>query len=166
MPRLIIKGTIINFPESAASPSWAPAVIETVEALTDAVNSISATYDVAPQAQNIDAQNSATNVDLNNLSFPSSDVRAVTIFYSVYRKTEDSGPPDGQEVAESGTLEMTYNNANPITQKWEMSRVFQGDGHITFSVSDQGQVSFTTSALSGVNHVGIVTYRALAVLNV
>jgi len=165
MPKLLIKGTIINFPESAASPNWAPAVIQTVEALTEAVNSISATYDVAPQAQNIDANNSATDVELNNLSFPSADVRAATVFYSVYRKTQDSGPPDGQEVSESGQLEIVYNQSNPVNQKWEMSRVFQGEGYISFSITDQGQITFTTTALSGINHTGIITYRALAVLN-
>src|SRR6478736_9868096 len=111
MPIITIKGTEIDFPDSAASPNWAPSIIETVEALAEAVNSISASFDVAPQAQNIDANNSSSNFDLNNLNFPSSDVRAATIYYTVWRKTDNSGPPDGQEVTEAGTLEISFNNS-------------------------------------------------------
>lgn len=165
MANITIKGTTIELPSSGSSPNWAPAIVEAFEALADAVNSISATFDVAPQAQNIDANNSSTNVDLNNLNFPSSEVRAATIYYTVYRKTDNSGPPDGQEVTEAGTLEINYNNAYPITQKWEMARVYEGEAYISFSISDLGQISFSTTALTGTNHTGIVSYRAISILN-
>lgn len=165
MSKITIKGTVINLPTSGSSPNWAPAIIEAIEALSDAVNSVAATYDVPPQAQNIDANNASTNVDLNNLSFPSVDVRAATIYYTVYRKTEDSGPPDGQEVTEAGTLEINFNDSNPITQKWEMIRSYGGDGLITFAVTDLGQITFSTTALTGINHTGIVSYRAISILN-
>jgi hypothetical protein len=165
MARIIIKGTIIDLPASGGSPNWAPAIIEAIEALADAVNSITATFDVAPQAQNIDANNSSTNVDLNNLTFPSTDVRAATIYYTVYRKTDNSGPPDGQELTEAGTLEVNFNNANPITQKWEVVRTYEGEGQVTFLMTDLGQIQFSTTPLTGVNHTGIISYRAISILN-
>lgn len=165
MAKITIKGTEIDLPVSGSSPNWAPAIIEAIEALADAVNSVTATYDVPPQAQNIDANNSSSNVDLNNLSFPSADVRAATVYYTVYRKTEDSGPPDGEEAVEAGTLEINYNDSNPVTQKWELVRSFQGDGKISFNITDLGQVQFSTTALGGINHTGIVSYRAISILN-
>jgi len=166
MSKITIKGTTIDLPTSGSSPNWAPAIIESIEALADAVNSVAATYDVPPQAQNIDANNSATNVDLNNLSFPSSDVRAATVYYTVYRKTDNSGPPDGQELTEAGTLEINFNDSNPVTQKWEMVRLFQGEGQVSFSITDLGQIQFSTTALTGINHTGIISYRAISILNV
>jgi len=166
MPRIIIKGTPIDFPNSGASPNWAPAIIEAIEALTDAVNSVTGTYDVAPQVQNIDANNSSNNVDLNNLNFPSSDVRAATVYYSVYRMTEDSGPPDGQELTESGTLEINFNDSRPVNQKWELVRSGQGEAQISFNITDLGQIQFSTTALTGINHTGIISYRAISILNV
>lgn len=165
MPVIIIKGTPVNFPDSGASPNWAPAVIEAVEALADAVNSVTATFDVSPQVQNIDANNSSTNVNINNLSFPPTDVRAAIIFYSVSRVTEDSGPPDGQEVSEEGIIEISYNGSDPVTEKWEIVRSYQRDAQITFSITDLGQVQFSTTPLTGINHTGILSYRALATLN-
>jgi hypothetical protein len=165
MAQITIKGTTFNLPASGSAPNWAPVILEVLEALSDAVNSVTATYDVAPQAQNIDANNSSNNVDLNNLSFPSSDVRSATIYYTVHRITEDSGPPDGQEVTEAGTLEISYNDSNPVTQKWEMVRSGQGDASIDFNITDLGQIQFSTTALTGINHTGIVAYRAIAILN-
>ena len=165
MSKITIKGTTIVLPTSGSSPNWAPAIIESIEALADAINSVSATYDVPPQAQNIDLNNPATNLDLNNLSFPSADVRAATIYYTVYRKTANSGPSDGQELTEAGTLEINYNASNPSFQKWEIVRVFQGEGQITFSITDLGQIQFSTNTLPGINHTGIVSYRAISILN-
>lgn len=165
MPTIIIKGTPIEFPSSGASPNWAPSVIEAVEALADAINSVTATYDVPPQVQNIDANNSSSNVNINNLNFPATDVRAATIYYSVYRKTENSGPPDGQEVTEAGQLEISYNASRPVTQKWELVRTGQSDALIDFNITDLGQIQFSTQPLTGISHTGIISYRAIAILN-
>jgi hypothetical protein len=165
MPTIIIKGTPIEFPSSGASPNWSPAVIEAVEALAEAVNSVTATYDVAPQVQNIDANNNANNVNINNLNFPATDVRAATVYYSVHRQTEDSGPPDGQEVVEAGLLEINYNESRPIGQKWEIVRTGQSDALIDFNITDLGQIQFSTQPLTGISHTGIISYRALAILN-
>lgn len=164
MPLIIIKGTPVNIPESGASPNWAPAIIEAFEALSEAVNSVTATYDVPPQVQNIDANNSSNNVNLNNLNFPSSDVLSATIFYSVLRQTDNSGPPDGQDLNEAGTLEINYNAGRPVGLKWEIVRTFASDAKIEFNITDLGQVQFSTTPISGINHTGSISYRAIAIL--
>lgn len=167
MPRIIIKGTTIDLPNSGSSPNWAPAIIEAFQAIADAVNIFAGTFDVAPQTKNIDIFNSSSNIDIDNLVFPPTDVRAVTVFYTVYRKTDETtlGSGDGQELAETGTLEMVYNESRPATQKWEVGRMGEGDALIVFNVTDLGQVQFSTTPLTGINHSGIISYRALAILN-
>jgi hypothetical protein len=166
MPKILIKGTPISIPDSAQSPNWAPGIIEGFQALADAVNSISATYDVAPQVLNIDAYNPGTNIDATNLIFPPTEVRAATIYYTVKRETSDSGPPDGEQLAEAGTLEIVYNEGNPVTQKWEIVRTYEGEANISFSVTDLGQIRFTTQTITGIDHSGLLSYRALSILNV
>lgn len=165
MPRLIIKGTIVNFPDSAASPNWAPGVIQAVEALTEAVNAVSGSFDVAPQVQNIDANNNSSNISLNNLVFPPSEVRAATVYYTVARSTTDSGPPDGENLTEAGTLEISYNSSRPVNQKWELVRSGQDDAKLDFTITDLGQIQFSTSPLTGIDHTGIISYRAISILN-
>lgn len=163
--KLIIQGTPIELPESGASPNWAPGVIEAIQALTAAINGVAGTYDVPPQVQNIDANNPSINVDVNNVVFPFEEVRGATIFYTVYRKTDNSGPPDGVELAEAGTLQIVFNNSNPVNSKWEIQREFVGDGRISFSITDIGQVRFTTEEVTGINHTGLLSFRAIAILN-
>lgn len=165
MPKILIKGTVVDVPSSGASPNWAPSLIEAIRLLAEGVNATTATYDVPPQVQNLDAFNSGT-VNVNNLSFPSSEVRAATIFYTIHRKTEDSGPPDGREVTEAGTLEISFNNGRPIGQKWEIVRTGQSNAFVDFTISDLGQVAITLSPLTGINHSAIIAYRALSILNV
>lgn len=167
MPKIIIKGTVIDIPNSGSSPNWSPAVIEGFQSLADAVNVFTGTYDVAPQVMNIDAFGSSTNIDIDNLVFPPAEVRAVTIFYTVYRKTEESAPAAGDavEVVESGSLECNYNNSRLSTQKWSVGRIGEDDAKIDFNVTDLGQVQFTTQSLTGINHTGIIAYRALSILN-
>lgn len=164
--RLNIKGTPVLIPSSGQAPGWAPGIIDALTALTEAVNAVTGTYDVSPQTQNIDANNTATNITLNNLFFPVSDVRAATIYYSVYRKTNDSGAGDNQEMVEGGTLMLVYNASNPVGNKWDLVRTCAGAANITFNVTDVGQVEFTTTALTGIEHTGIISFRALAILNV
>lgn len=166
MSRIIIKGTIIDLPASSSSPNWSPAIIEAFQALADAVNVFTGTFDVAPQIKSIDAYNPGTNIDIDNLIFPPSDVRSATIYYTVYRKTVNSGPPDGKELSEAGTLEIVYNNSRPSNQKWEVARMGEGDAEILFNVTDLGQVQFSTNTITGINHTGIVSFRAISILNV
>lgn len=163
--QLIIKGTVVEIPSSAQGPNWSSGIIDALQALTDAVNAVTGTYDVPPQVQNIDANNSSNNVSITNLVFPSSEVRSATIFYSVYRMTEDSGSGDAQEVAEGGLITIVYNASNSVSNKWEIVQQKAGEAEIVFTVTDLGQLQFSTTALTGINHVGSISYRALAVLN-
>lgn len=165
MARLTIKGSVITIPDSGSQANWSEGVIDALTALTDAVNSVTGTYDVAPQIQNIDANNSSTNVTITSLIFPPAEVRSTVIYYSVYRLTEDSGANDDQEVAEGGTIVLVYNASNPVSNKWTIAQTRAENASITFSVTDLGQVQFTTTALTGINHVGTLSFRAISILN-
>ena len=163
MSTIVVNGTSITLPASGGSPNWAPAIIEAFEALADAVNAVTGTYDVAPQVQNIDADNASTNVVLNDLSFPPADVRSAVIYYAVYRNMTVS---DVTEVTDAGTLEVNYDDSRATNSYWEVIRSGGStDASITFNMTDVGQVRFTTTSLGGGTHTGIVSYRAIALQN-
>lgn len=156
---IIIQNKVIEFPESGASPNWAPAVIAFAQAVEAALASVVGGFDVAPQVQNIDASNPATDVDITNLNFPPVSVRSATIFYAVNRAT------DSAMAVEGGNLNIVYNANNPANNKWELAQYKTGEGFITFSITDTGQFQYTTQTLAGANHTGNITFRAVAVLN-
>lgn len=156
MPVITINQQIIEFPESGASPDWAPAIIQFAQAVEQALAVAIGTYDVAPQTFDISSYNSATDVDIPNLSFPTDAVRAVFIRYSVYRTT------DSETAYEAGDMIAMYNPGNPISQKWALSRgnITGGGGKITFKVSDNGQFKFDSEPLSGSDHNGRIIFDA------
>jgi hypothetical protein len=160
MPRIIISGTPIEFPDSGESPDWSEAVIEFAEAVEDALSSAVGSYDVTPQVFTLDNTHDSTTVDLPNLTFSTSTVRAAEISIAINRSADAV-----DSVSEFTKLLVVYNVDGTPGSLWETSREYVGDAHITFAVSDVGQVSFTTSTLSGTNHSGLISYSAKALAN-
>jgi hypothetical protein len=158
MPIITIQGTPINFPDSAASPNWAEALDQFASAVEEALASVVGAFDVAPQALIIDAYNPGTDIDIAALSFPVSTVRSAFIRYAVFRDTNSTS------AYESGELLIVYNPNGPIGNKWEIARRLVGDGKITFTVSDTGQVKFSTEAIAGSSHTGKLTFVAQSIL--
>lgn len=162
MSTINIQGTVIDFPDSAASPNWAPAVDQFAKSVEGALNSIVGPFDVAPQALIIDAHNPGTNIPIAALSFPIAEVRSAFIRYAVYRTTTTD------LAGEAGELSIFYNPDGPTGNKWELSQIvnsgISGNGRITFNITDVGQVQFSTTALSGSNHSGKLTFVAQAIL--
>ena len=164
--QVIIKDTPINIPVSGESPNWAPAITQAIQELADAVNSVGSAYDVSLQTLRIDQYPSATNIIIENLYFSPTHVLSSQIFYAVKRSTETEGSSAAQSVAEEGLLEIVYNPDNPTSNKWEIVRTFSGDGKISFSITDLGQIRFSTSAMdSGIDHKGTISFRALSIVN-
>jgi len=159
--RIQIQGQIINIPSSGESPNWAPAMIEAFQAIEQAINSFVGTYDIAPQIQNIDAYNEQTNVDITNLVFPVSEVRSATIYYTVYR----TNTTPIIEASEAGTIEIDYKDTRAVGSKWQVVRTSQGDSSIEFNVTDTGQVQFSTTSIGTGTHTGIISFRAITILN-
>jgi hypothetical protein len=161
--RIIIKNTPIDIPEQGDSQPWGPAVTEALQALADAVNVSTGAYDLPPQVFNIDSYNGASNITIDNLYFPPTEVLSAFIMYGVKRQTQDSGAGDAQNVSEEGTLEIVYSETNPVSNKWQISRSSMGDASITFAITDLGQVQFSNTALSGIGHSASLSFRALSI---
>lgn len=155
MPNITLDGEIIEFPNSAASPNWAPAVIRFAELVANSLNAFAGPYDVSKQVVplNVDVN---TNVDAPLLNFPVAAVRGAFIRYTVYRKS------DTVTKVKAGNLIAVYNPDGTPGNKWDLTDVFSGQNILNFSVTDEGQVQYTTTALGGIYTEGTLTYTALA----
>lgn len=162
MSNINIQGTVIQFPDSATNPNWAPAVDQFAKSVEQALAAIVGPFDVAPQALIIDAYNPGTNIPIAALSFPTATVRSAFIRYAVFRTTTTD------LAGEAGEISIFYNPNGPVNNKWEISQVItsgiSGNGRISFSITDVGQVEFSTDALSGSNHSGKLTFVAQSIL--
>lgn len=152
---ITIQGTPIDFPSSSESPNWAPALIQFAQLVEGAIQSFAGAFDIPPQFQNIDANDSSTDVLLTNLNFSTGAVRSAFVRYAVWRKSSLT------EVVESGTIYLHYNESNPTNNKWEISQERNGSSaNISFMIDDSGQVKFTTTTIGGTNHQGKVHFAA------
>jgi hypothetical protein len=153
---ITIGSTIIDFPSSAESPNWAPALIAFAQAVSEALQSFVGPFDVAPQTFVIDAYNPGSNIDIPGLTFPPSNVRAAFIRFTVHRETSTN------EANEAGDILAVYNNTNG---NWDFSVVSGAEASIVFNITNIGQVQFTTSTIAGTSHEGFITFAAQALQN-
>jgi hypothetical protein len=154
---ITISGTTVNFPSSGDSPNWSPAVIQFAQLVAAALEFTVGAFDIPPQTFDITADVN-TNVALPNLSFPTTQVNGAIIAFSVIRVSSTT------TVTETGNMVINYNPTFPTNQKWEISVDYVGNADITFSVTDVGQVQFSTTSLPGSFVSASITYQAKAIL--
>jgi hypothetical protein len=166
---IIVNSTPIDFPSSAQSPNWAPALIEFAQNTAAALNGIVGPYDIAPQVMDIlnDGAEHAVQTPASALAFPTATVRAANIRYSVYRTNTA-----GETHAESGMMTVVYNTA---AASWEMQRDFTGNvtpvggsgsttSGITFRIDNSGQVYYTADTITSAGYTGKLSFAAQALL--
>jgi hypothetical protein len=158
MPTITIAGTPVEFPNSAASPNWAPEVIRFAQLVESALQGLVGPFDILPQFYTLTSAHNPSSgaVVISTFAFPTSGVRSFVALYDTYRQT------DSLKVVESGTIYGNYNPDATIGNKWQFAVEKAGDASVTFTISDTGQVSFQTTTISGINHVGRINFRAWA----
>jgi len=155
-----IRGTPIPFPTSGESPNWAEAVTEFAQAVEDALITLGLGIgDITPQIYNIDAFNgNVIPQDVQNLAFSNTLVRSSVIRYAVTRTSST------ETAIEAGLILIAYNPSLSVGNKWYITTQKVGDGKISFSITDAGQIQFTTTALGGINYSGEISFAAVSLL--
>lgn len=161
MPLITIGSTPIQFPDTAQSPDWSEAIIQFAQAVAESLNTVAGPYDVPAQSFIF---NSTGTQDIPSLQFSSSLVRAAYIKYSIYRTTSSSS------AYEAGQAIVIYSSNNPVGNKWDLivEKVQGGpsgpggSSSITLSITDDGQMQLTATALAGSNAINKISYSAQA----
>lgn len=151
MPNLTINNIPIRFPDTASSPDWSAAIIQFAQAVTDYLATISIAGLVQPAQVDISAYNGVSNQNVTGLVFDPATVRGAEVFYTVYRETSTNS------AAEVGLLHVIYDT---LSNSWEISRSYTGDGKTTFNITSAGQIRFSNTALAGTGHTANITYTA------
>jgi hypothetical protein len=160
-----INGVTVNIPLSGSSPNWAPAIIQAFELIAEALNISAGPYDIPPQNY-VMTSNVNTNVPIPNLSFPVTAVSGAIVFYGVNRSSSGVG---AEQLSQTGLLILNYDPTQAPGFLWQVTDEFSSSSssgaQITFTMSDTGQLQFSTTAITGTTPVGNINFRALAVLN-
>jgi hypothetical protein len=151
MPKTVtLSGTTYTLPQQNDEAPWGENLSELIEALVTAVDSINGDGDILDTEISI-ANNQSSVASVTGLTFDVGTVRSAVVTYSVYRSTTLS------EKGECGILLLTYlSTANA----WNISRYSNDDSGIVFTVTDAGQVQYTTDNMSGASYTGTLTFKA------
>ena len=152
---LTIQGVTYNYPESGTDPNWAEEASSWSSAVTSALNSLLGSGDILLSTATI-ANNQSSSADVSGMLFDPTSVRAANISYTIYRVTATVTSGN----AESGTIYITYDNNASSGNKWLLSQQINGSSGVTFSITDLGQVQYTSTSLAGASYSGTIKFSA------
>src|ERR1700722_5742450 len=150
---VIFNGVTVNLPISGTAPNWSSAIIQAFQLIAQALDISAGPYDIPPQNY-VMTSNVNTNVPIPNLSFPVTAVTGAVIFYGVNRSSSGVG---GVQLSQSGILIINFTPGLSPGTLWQITDEWAGitgGAQITFSVSDVGQLQFSTTAITGTTPEG------------
>lgn len=101
--------------------------------------------------------NQASDAPITGMAFNYKHVSLVTIEYLVQRITTSTG---ATEKNEAGILQAVYEATSNSWSIGERGTPGPDDAGITFSITAEGQVQYTTSNITGTNSFQKITWRA------
>lgn len=154
---LTINGTTYQFPEPGESPDWGEALAAWASAVTDSLNTLLGEGDIL-ETPFVLANNISSDTEIVGLLFNPSTVRAANIDYSIYRVSASN--PSGY--AETGRIFIIYDDSAASNQKWKLTQEANGNSGVSFSISDLGQLYYTSNDIGSSGYNGMMHFRAKA----
>jgi hypothetical protein len=152
---LTVNNNVYNYPGPGEDPGWGADASDWAAAVTDVLASVVSTTDILQTSFTI-ANNVSSATNITTMTFDTALVRAANISYSIYRKTDSATSGN----VESGVIYLTYDNGASSGNKWLLGQQKNGESSVVFSITDAGQVQYTSSNLAGANYVGTLKFTA------
>lgn len=151
-----------SYPQPGDPPGWGGAATEAMQAVAEVLGSLSNANDILETTFTV-ANNISSVTNVLGLAFNTGAVRSAEIAYSIVRTTADV--TTGK--TEAGTMTAVYDAAAAVGEKWQLSLgPIAGPGAgVTFSITDAGQVQYTSSNLAGASYAGEMRFRAKTILS-
>lgn len=154
MPNITVNGTVYTIPTQGTNPPWGTDLSDAIVAIATALGAVVGPQDIATTTFNL-ANNTAVATNITGAAFDTSSVRAAIFSYSIYRSTASN------EESEVGQLYLTYAS---IAATWDISEIYGGSSTVAFSITNAGQIQYTSGNLAGSSYTGKITFKATAFL--
>lgn len=155
---LTVNNIPFEYPIPGDSPGWGEGATDWATEVTTVLNDLLGPNDIIQNTFTV-ANNQTSPANVVGLIFNTGQVRAAIIEYSVYRTS--TANPTG--FTESGTLEIAYDNLAAPGSKWSLIGTdLNGLSGVTFSITDTGQVQYTSTDLGSTGYSGNMHFRARA----
>ncbi len=158
MPKaLVVNNVTYNYPVPGEDPIWGEDGTGWAEAVTNVLNTLIGPGDLLTTTADI-KNNQAISLNVEGLAFDPTIVRAANIYYSIYRRSDDTVSGN----AESGVIYITYDNDAIAGAKWVLSQKINGSSGVIFTILDSGQLQYKSTNIpdTNVSYSGIIKFYA------
>lgn len=151
---VVISGTTYNLPVQGQNPPWGSDLSDIISALVTTINGLSGSSDILTTNFTI-VNNQSSVANVTSLSFSTTAVRSAIVSYSIYRSTSTN------EASECGQIYVTYKST---AGTWEIAQNYAGSSGVVFSITNTGQIQYTSTNLAGTGYVGKMKFKAITFL--
>jgi hypothetical protein len=155
---LTVNNSVFQYPTPGDEPGWGASATSWAVEVTEVLSSLLGPNDILETAFNIN-NNVVSPTNITGLIFNTASVRGATIEYSIYRISTLN--PSGN--AESGIITLIYDDSAAPGSRWQMAiGGITGNAGVIFSITDGGQVQYTSTDIDAVGYTGIIKFSAKA----
>lgn len=158
---ITVNNVPISYPSPGDAPGWGEEATAFAEEVAEVLSDLNNENDILETTFTI--ANNTADAAVSGLAFNTGAVRSAEIAYSIYRTTDSvtSG------VVEAGTMIAVYDDNAAAGSKWQLAiGPFSGPGAgVTFTITDAGQVKYTSTNMAGASYSGEMRFRAKTILS-
>lgn len=151
---LVVNNVVYQYPANRDVPGYGGEATAWAQAITNQLASVAGPADILNTVASI-SNNQTSPAIIPGLSFSTSVVLGAKVDYNVYRVTSTN------EVVEQGMMLISY---KPVAMTWDIVILSSQSSNVVFSISNTGQVQYTSDNMPGINYTGSITFRALGLV--
>lgn len=151
MPKILIVGTEeYEFPIEGENGNYGEQVTAWAEAVSTALLTVQARNDIPMTTAPI-VNGALVATPIPAFSFDTTEVIAINGEYIVKRTTD----VPANNLVENGVIQGNFDGS-----QWVITHRSTGDAQISFDITSAGQVTYTSTSLTGTNYSGEILFKA------
>ena len=151
MPKILIVGTeSFDFPLEGENAGYGESVSDWAQAVTDSLTTVLQPNDIVRTSASI-LNNVLIATPVAGFLFDSSEVVSINAEFTVTRTTDFPAVT----LVQSGIIEGNYDGST-----WIITIRSVRDAGVLFDITNSGQVTYTSSLMTGTNYSGEILFKA------
>lgn len=157
MSKTVLLGSeSFEIPLENENPGYGEELSDFFESVAESINNLQSATDI-PLTTSIINNNVSTPVSIPGFAFSTALVQSIDAEYLVFRSTVSPAV----KYAERGEIKGSYDGS-----AWNISITREGDAGVSLDITAGGQITYTSSNITGSGYVSTIKFRARTINNI